>query len=157
MITCRFEDDSHSSRLRHLTVDAALHDEAGNVLLVHRAAHLSEGGKWSLVGGYMERDETAVQAVRREIFEETGYTCADPECLAVVTDPRRPGDDRQCVTLFFAVAAREQIGTPDDESSEIRWFAADEFVRTALAFDHAVLMDIYDRYRNGQLDIPVIL
>jgi len=157
MITCRFEDNGTSSRLRHLTVDAVLHDDAGNVLLVHRAAHLTEGGKWALVGGYMERDETAAEAIRREILEETGYSCAEPRCLAVVTNPLRSGDDRQSVTLLFAARAGELVGEPDDESTQVRWFDQATLDRTELAFDHAALVDVYRQHAKGQLTAPVIM
>jgi ADP-ribose pyrophosphatase YjhB (NUDIX family) len=157
MITCRFEDNGTSNRLRHLTVDAVLHNGAGDILLVRRAAHLTEGGKWALVGGYMERDETAAEAVRREILEETGYSCDEPLCLAVVTSPTRSGDDRQSVTLLFAACAGELVGEPDDESTQVRWFDQASLDRTELAFDHAALVDVYRQHTEGLINAPLIM
>jgi 8-oxo-dGTP diphosphatase len=43
-----------------------------NVLFIKRHAHCSEPSKWGIPGGKLEKDETAHQAVVREIKEETG-------------------------------------------------------------------------------------
>lgn len=41
-------------------------------LLLHRAPEVYCAGQWRMVGGKVERDETAWQAGLRELFEETG-------------------------------------------------------------------------------------
>ena len=63
MITCAFED-GHPARLRHVVVHAVVERE-GALLLVRRAAHLLEGGKWGLPGGFVDRDETVAQGALR--------------------------------------------------------------------------------------------
>lgn len=45
------------------------------VLLIQRNIEPNRGG-WTIPGGYVERDETAEQAVIREVEEETGLRCA---------------------------------------------------------------------------------
>src|SRR5215471_14320648 len=75
MISCSFEN-GHKASLRHVVVDNLVL-QGDRLLLVKRAAKLSEGGKWGLVGGFVDRDETIKQAVAREIMEETGYEVAD--------------------------------------------------------------------------------
>ncbi|MDN8759557.1 NUDIX hydrolase, partial [Staphylococcus aureus] len=49
-------------------VYALIQDEAGNILLVHN----TDGGGWSLPGGKVEYGETLVEALKREVREETG-------------------------------------------------------------------------------------
>ncbi len=45
----------------------------GRVLMVHERSRRSGGGEWwTLPGGGLEPGETPEQAVRREVFEETG-------------------------------------------------------------------------------------
>ena len=70
MITCTFENGNTTS-LRHVVVHAIVEDE-GKLLLVKRTGDLLESGKWSLPGGYLDRDETAGQGVVRELYEKTG-------------------------------------------------------------------------------------
>jgi dATP pyrophosphohydrolase len=50
-------------------------------LLLRRAASIVYAGDWRMVGGKIERGETAWQAALRELEEETGLT---PACLWVV-------------------------------------------------------------------------
>ena len=49
-------------------VYALIQNEEGNVLLVHN----TDGGGWSLPGGKVEYGETLVEALKREVREETG-------------------------------------------------------------------------------------
>lgn len=92
------------------------------ILLAKRAVGQLEGGKWCLPGGYMERDETTVQTSKREVYEETGYEIIDVIFLKFNDNPDRPGEDRQNVNFLYLGIASKQTGTPDDESSEVRWF-----------------------------------
>jgi len=49
----------------------------GRVLMVHERSRRSGGGEWwTLPGGGLEPGETPEEAVRREVFEETGLVVA---------------------------------------------------------------------------------
>ena len=53
---------------------AAVFIENGDkILLLHRQDNKSQGNKWGIPGGKVDKGETALQAAIREVKEETGY------------------------------------------------------------------------------------
>ncbi len=114
MITCSFENGNKAS-LRHVVVDNLVL-QGDKILLVRRSGKLSEGGKWGLPGGFVDRDETIKEAAAREIMEETGYTVADLTLFRIIDTPDRPAEDRQNIAFVHFCIAQERTGTPDWES-----------------------------------------
>jgi 8-oxo-dGTP diphosphatase len=105
-----------------LAVSAAI-VRAGQVLVVRRA-RMPADGLFSLPGGVVEIGETLVQAVMREVAEETALTI-EPVGLAGYREAiARDRDDR--VERHFVIlpfAARWLAGEPvlNEELSEARW------------------------------------
>lgn len=157
MIKCTFEDGGTAS-LRHTTVDGLVLNEAGDqILLVKRATSLLEGGKWGDVGGYMERDETLVQCLEREVLEETGYRVHSIRLLTIRDNPDRPAEDRQNLAFVFVCVAGEQVGQPDDESETIKWFNLSQLpADEQIAFDHAANFKLYLETRADHRQLPVL-
>ena len=108
-------------------VGAVIHDERGRVLLVRRA-HEPGAGLWSVPGGRIEASESAMQAVAREVREETGLTVSVGQRLGQVL---RPGPEN---TLFviedFACQVSTDPGMPasaaalsaGDDATAAAWF-----------------------------------
>jgi 8-oxo-dGTP diphosphatase len=105
-----------------LAVSAAI-VRAGQVLVVRRARAPADG-LFSLPGGVVEIGETLMQAVIREVAEETALTI-EPVGLAGYREAiTRDRDDR--VARHFVIlpfAARWLAGEPvlNEELSEARW------------------------------------
>src|SRR6185312_7100688 len=135
MITCTFENGNRAS-LRHVVVDNLVL-QGDRILLVKRAVQLIEGGKWGLVGGFVDRDETIRQAAAREIMEETGYEVTDITLFRIIDTPDRPGEDRQNIAFVHVCVAGQRTGTPDWESTEVRWFPL-----SALPEEHEFAFDL---------------
>jgi|SRR6185369_5916271 len=51
----------------------------GKILLLHRQGEKSEGGRWGLPAGKLEKGESREEALQREVFEETGVTLDSTE------------------------------------------------------------------------------
>jgi 8-oxo-dGTP pyrophosphatase MutT (NUDIX family) len=57
-------------------VSIVLFSCAGQFLLLQRV----DNGLWALPGGKLEKDETPLQALLRELHEETGYLAQEDQC-----------------------------------------------------------------------------
>jgi ADP-ribose pyrophosphatase YjhB (NUDIX family) len=102
---------------RRLTAIVACVDDAGRVLLVkQRGGPFS--GAWLLPGGGVDAGETLVDAVRREMREETGCELEGLRHVAAYEVDERTQDFRALVHLYRGRA----IGEPRaEEGSAVRW------------------------------------
>ncbi|AKM81293.1 MAG: hypothetical protein UT13_C0001G0332 [Candidatus Pacebacteria bacterium GW2011_GWF2_38_9] len=150
MISCKFEDGNNAS-LRHVTVDALVLKD-NKILLVKRTGKLLEGGKWGLLGGFVERDETLEEAVKREIREESGYLVKNINLLRIKDNPNRPHEDRQNISFVYVCEATEKVGESDWEVDDQKWFDLDKISeKEEIAFDHFEDVDFYRSKKKGNL------
>ena len=70
MIKCTLEN-KHETSFRHITVGSIVVNEKQEVLLIKRAINLLRGGKYSIPGGFLDRDENLEEGALRELKEET--------------------------------------------------------------------------------------
>ncbi len=156
MITCTLESGKKTS-MRHVVVHAIV-EMGGKLLLEKRALNLSEGGKWALPGGFLDRDETAGEGVIRELREETGWEGEVLFLFRLNSKPDRPKEDRQNVALEFIIKPLRQLDIPLDEVLEVKWIAIEEIYSLGeLAFDHGETIDLYLKYRKQHFSLPVIV
>jgi len=159
MITCTFEDGNVADNisLRHAVADVLVLNDKQQILLAKRAPHLLEGGKWAMIGGYVEMGETIAESATREVLEETGWNVRDMRLMRINDNPNRPHEDRQNVSFVYFCQATDQTGTPDDESTELRWFNLDNLPPAKeLAFDHIISIDLYRHYLKQPFQIPFV-
>lgn len=159
MITCFFENNDKVN-LRHVTVGAIV-VKGGKVLLGKRGTFkgkpILESGKWSLIGGFMERNESTTEAIRREVMEESGLTLKNIQLLRINDNPNRPKEDRQNVDFIFFGEADKQTETSDEEVKELKWFSLDELPeKVSLAFDHGDDLELYIKYLKEKFVLPVL-
>jgi len=103
-------------------------------------------GKWNLVCGYLDWDETTMEAVIREVKEETGVDISKEyiRLIAVKSNPKK--DKRQNVTLRYGIVLsgkREDwekqfshAGNEPGEVGEIRFINTKDLKNYKWAFNH---------------------
>lgn len=156
MITCTFENGNPAS-LRHVVVHAIVEND-GKLLLVKRSPKISEGGKWSLPSGFLDRNETAAQCALRELKEETGWEGEIGQLFFIKTDPNRPHEDRQNVSFYFLVIPKGKVKEGDWESTEVVWIPVDRLPPLdSFAFDHGESIGLYLKYRKTPFDTPIVV
>ena len=98
--------------------------QSGKILLQKRA----DKGTWSLPGGAIELGESAVEALVREFYEETGLKVTVEKFLNVYTkysDSYPNSDEAQVLTMLYLVASETSISTnffANEETLELGFF-----------------------------------
>lgn len=100
-------------------VFAAIFDEQGRILCVKQNY---APRKWTTPGGRMEKGESPVETLIREVREETGY-CVQPGRLIGVYSAAHKND---LVLSFEATITNEERTSTDDEIAEMGFFAQHE-------------------------------
>jgi ADP-ribose pyrophosphatase YjhB (NUDIX family) len=160
MIKCTFEDGG-TGELRHATANAIIVKD-GKILLNKRGQTygggkpLIEAGKWSLIGGFMKRDETIEQALRREVKEETGMEIGSLKLFHIKDNPDREHDaDRQCIEFVFIAEAKTEYTGSDEEVEKVQWFGVDDLpAKETVAFDHYRDLMLYKKYLKESIPLP---
>ena len=105
------------------SVNVAVTNEAGEILLIHR----SDNDNWALPGGAVDIGESLSQAAVRETREETGIECEITGLTGIYTDPGHVilytsnGEVRQEFSIVLTARAAGGHPTPSSETSDVRW------------------------------------
>ena len=112
-------------------------DGEGRILLARRAGE-PERGKWDLPGGFIEEEEHPLDALVRELHEETGLEVEPLELAAIETDRYGDGVDAPAtLNLYWTARVLSGEPAPADDVSELRWLAPEELPpEDEVAFDN---------------------
>src|SRR5438132_4166136 len=114
MTMTRYLDAESSSPIFRIGVFALIFDDQGRILLGHRR----DIDWWNLPGGGMEVGETVDEALRREVYEETGLVVEIERLVGVYSKPQK-----QEVVLTFRCHTISGTLSATEESCECRYFA----------------------------------
>jgi ADP-ribose pyrophosphatase len=120
-------------------------DETDQILLVKQFRLPAEQDLWELPAGRIDPGETALEAARRELREETGYHAE--QWTELVSYWASPGYVAEKMTIYLAQNLTAGPQQPmDDERIEIRWFPKDEladWIRSGKILDGKTLVGYF--------------
>ena len=105
-----------------IDVRAAVFDPRERLLMVRET---SDGGRWTLPGGWADVNRTAAENAVKEALEESGYTVRVLK-LAALWDRTRQGHSAglfSCAKVFFVCEPTGGAATTSHETSAVGWFA----------------------------------
>jgi ADP-ribose pyrophosphatase YjhB (NUDIX family) len=119
---CGFVAHSNSET----TVGALVVDGDGRLLLVRRARD-PYGGTWDVPGGFLNEDEHPLDALRRELVEETGLAVEPVDFVDLMLDRYGTGEDAATtLNLYWTARVTGGEAKAGDDAAELRWFAPNE-------------------------------
>lgn len=133
---------------RPCVVDGIVVNDKREILLIRRGREPHKG-TYAIPGGFIDWNETAKEAVVRELFEETGLD-VDVVSFVGYFDALKRDAERHTVTLVFLC---KDSGTSSlragDDADECRWFSLDSLPQ--LAFDHAeIIFQCLKNYKRSE-------
>lgn len=126
---------------------AILTDASARVLLMLRddREDVLHRGRWSLVGGGLEADETALDAMHREILEEIGVE-VDASYLCEVVDREGRGDR---IAIFVARLEHAASDLRLGEGQEVRFFARADLAALDIPSFARFALGVFYRTQEG--------
>ncbi len=115
----------------------------GKILFQRR----TDNGRWGLIGGLLEMNETYEQAALREIREETGLEVRLESFLGIFHNHHMVwsnGDAAHVLSAMYTASIVRGEPRIDEESYELRFFGRDE-LPPLFAEDHIAAMEAYFR------------
>ncbi len=129
-----------------LVVCVWVYDGKGNVLLTRRAPGKSFAGTWENSGGAAQAGETSLQAITRELWEETGIR-AEPEEFEILCS----GRDKSVFYDFYCLKRDvpiEQVVLQPGETDGAQWVTGDQI--HAMIREGKICRIIADQFRKQE-------
>ncbi len=122
------------------TVGALIHDGSGKLLMIqtHKWSNL-----WGIPGGKIERGESAIDALKREILEETALAITDIQFAMVQDSINSPEFMRpeHFILLNYVAKTKSTDVTLNDEAEHYKWLTPTEALKLDLNQPTRILIE----------------
>jgi len=128
---------------------AIIENEQGQILLQHR----SDNKLWGLPGGLKELDETLIDCVKREVFEETNLEVEITDFIGVYINPKMSWFEHdQAEVIGFGFSAKViggELKINDQESLGFGYFNRDNLPKIHAIDNELLIKDYFEKKTGG--------
>ena len=117
-------------------------DEGMKLLLIQRKNEPCKG-KWAFPGGFMDIDETTMDAARRELKEETGLVVGELHRVGIFDAVDRDPRERIITVTYYTILDKPAEVSGLDDAAQAKWFSLTDL--PDLAFDHKEILQEAER------------
>ena len=137
----------------NMVVDAVIFSVIKNDICVLLICRKNEPfkGKWALPGGFVENQETLLEAAKRELKEETNLEIETLDFVGLYDEPKRDPRGRFISAAFWTSLSVEEVDKINlkaaSDAAELKWLKVESDLD--LAFDHLeIVKDAFKLYNN---------
>ncbi|MGE8205504.1 NUDIX domain-containing protein [Heyndrickxia sp. NPDC080065] len=117
-----------------------------------------EAQKWALPGGFVQENESAFEAAKRELEEETGVKNIHLKHFGVYDQPGRDPRGWIISNAHYAIVPERSLVTrkANDDAAEVELFSIEDVLSIELAFDHVqIIKEAIERITSDLLQTTV--
>lgn len=107
--------------------------------LLYPRAFEPEKGKWSLMGGFVQANESADEAAKRVLAATTGLNDVFLEQVSAFSSPAREPSERVISIVYFALIRIDRFKKNRPATVGAKWWSINNL--PPLIFDHAEMID----------------
>ncbi|UAL52758.1 NUDIX hydrolase [Bacillus sp. CMF21] len=119
------------------------------LMMIQRAALDAEGNpnieasKWAVPGGFVQDDESAFEAAKRELEEETSVSGVHMKHFGVYDKPGRDPRGWIISNAHYAIVPEHSLSLrkAQDDAAEVDLFSINDVLNLDLAFDHREIIE----------------
>ncbi len=130
-------------------VTVLIRSSEGKILIGKRVPQARYGNRWCLPGGYIEFEESFIEAAHREVLEETGVRIVMEGIVNVVSN--HLDDVHHTLVIVLLATLAEGIPQARDDLSELQWIDRERHQGIPYAFEAD--RRIIDRYFAGNMPL----
>ncbi len=127
-------------------VDAIIYCKTDNTILLIERKNEPYKNNWALPGGFVDENEDLIDAVNRELCEETFVKNISLQQFKTYGKPGRDPRGHVISVVFFGICHIKPPIKSGDDAKNARWFKLDNLPK--LAFDHNEIISEFIRTEN---------